>query len=147
MRRFATSLGSLALALTVGASVASAQTAYSSRAAFQAALSSFTVEGFEGIAPPGSFTDFGTGPFTAGAFSLGSGDTFSPQLFAGGNNDVDVTTGSPIQAFGFDFGVGSAPTTFSLFLDGTFFQSFSYTGTLPSPDFFGVISNTPFNTV
>src|SRR4051812_37105713 len=104
MRRFASSLGSLALALAVGASAATAQTAYNSRAAFQAALSSFTVEGFEGIAPPGGFTDFGTGPFTAGpftisapagntelfvlsqtfaggAFSLGSGDTFSPQLF------------------------------------------------------------------
>ena len=170
MRRFATSLGSLALALTVGASAATAQTASSSRAAFEAALSSFTVEGFEGIAPPGGFVDFVMGPFTAGpftisttnptselfviddafaggAFSLGSGDTFSPQLFGAGSNDVDVTTGSPIKAFGFDFGVAQAPTTFSLFLDGTFFQSFSYTGTLPSPDFFGVISSTPFTTV
>ena len=83
--------------------------------------------------------------YAGGAFSLGSGATFSPQIF-GGINDVDVTTGSGLQAFGFDYGAATG-TTFSVFLDGSFFQSFTYTSTLPSPEFFGVISNTPFSTV
>jgi hypothetical protein len=169
MRRFATSLGSLTLALGLAASTLPAQVAYTNRSAFQAALSSFTTEGFEGIAPPGTFVDFFSGPLVAGpftisttnccsdilviddayaggAFSLGSGATLSPQIF-GGTNDIDVSAAGGIQAFGFDYGVSGAPTTFSLFLDGVFFQSFSYGSTLPTPEFFGFVSNTTYSTV
>ena len=169
MRRFALSFGTLAIALGGAATALPAQVAFTNRAAFEAALASFTVAGFEGIAPAGGFTNFGAGPvvagpftigttnccsdlyvidgaFAGGAFSLGSGATLSPQIF-GGTNDVDVTTGSGIEAFGFDYGVGSGPTSFSLFLDGTLFQSFSYGSTLPTPEFFGFISNTPYTTV
>lgn len=169
MRRFALSLGSLAIALGGAATALPAQVAFTSRAAFEAALASVTVAGFEGIAPPGGFTNVGAGPlvagpftigttnccsdlfviddaFAGGAFSLGSGATLSPQIF-GGTNDVDVTTGGGIRAFGFDYGVGSGPTGFSLFLDGALFQTFSYGATLPTPEFFGFISNVPYSTV
>jgi len=165
MRRTAAHLGLTLLLAGTAAAPLAAQTAYSSRATFLAALTSSSVVDFEGIAPPNFFTDVGI-PYTiggltldtandpnltqflvidqnyaGGAFSLGSGSTFSPQIF-GGVNSLLVTTAGGFLAFGFDYGAPTG-TTFAVSLDNVPFQTFTYTSTLPTPQFFGFITNTP----
>lgn len=168
MRRTIALVG-LATTLVGSAAPVAAQTAYTSRASFLAALSSSSVVDFAGIAPANFFADVGIpytiggltlntandpnltqflvidGGYAGGAFSLGSGATFSPQIF-GGVNDLLVTTAGGFWAFGFDYG-GPTGTSFAVSLDGTPFQTVTYSQTLPTAQFFGFISATPVTTV
>ena len=169
MRPLAASLGSLVVALAGAAATLPAQAvSYTDRATFEAQLSSLVIEGFEGIAAPGSFEDFLGGPFSAGPFTvgttncctsffvtdaaylagarrLGSGATLVTEIF-GGTNTMDVTAPGGLLAFGFDFG-GTTGTTFEVLLDGVTFQTVVYGQAVPTPQFFGFIADAPVGTV
>lgn len=158
-------------ALALPAAPALAQTTYTARASFLAALASTETVDVEGLVDPSGFAvlggtgldltlgslTFGTtssfssffaiGPdYAGGAFLLGSGAVLSPQVLLDAN-DLVVTFASGVRAFGFDFGFGDGARTLTVALAGGATYSVTYGGTLPTPGFFGFIADAPLASV
>ncbi len=169
-KRLATTACVAAIGLPILGSIASAQV-FTDRAAFQAALNTFSIETFEGTPLVGTISNGAIASLSLPAFTvsatptavkvLGTSDGFgSHNTTPGGSRflylDTDIglqgtlTTfqfNGPLSAFGFDYtGVTQPGTTFTALLAG---QTYSLTLNSSTADskFWGFIGLTPFSTV
>lgn len=149
------------------AGTASADTIYTTRAAFDGATSGQSIADFDGVAGAGSFASYGNGPYVeSGMTFTGNGSMFviDPgyygSSYAGGgfltsdyaNPNVVTISFAASNAFGFDFGgLLGGPVQFSLaFSNGANAVtqvSLNSIGTTNALDFFGIVTDTAFTSV
>jgi len=165
MRKFiAASAAALSLA---AAGAASADTIFTTRAAFDAATTAQSIADFEGIAADAGFVGFGAGPYAESGLTFTGngilfvidggyyGDSYDGAYLTSDFTDPDVVTinFASSNAFAFDFGglLGS-PVQFALqFSNGTNvvtqIASSSIAGTSSLDSFFGIVTDTAFTSV
>lgn len=146
-----------------------ADTAYTSRAAFDAATAGQTIIDFNGIAGANSFVPYNAGPLTlSGVTFTGNGSMFvigenyygtaypdggylNSDYAARGTNTIVAALPLGTTAIGFDFGgLLGAPVTFNITLSDGFTWSASSNGSISplSPlEFIGFTSSTPLTSI
>lgn len=162
----------LILALFIAPAYSATVTTFTNASSWQAALASFQTLDFEGLAPAGGTTTYGSGltdntvvflGINQGAHLLAVLDTTMSSWFNYGTGDalsistdrsnsglpvpyIHITLPAPVTAVGFNlFSSSPAAITFAVTVNGT--QYTAPTFNQPTPAYFGITSDTPFTTV